>query len=260
MIGKSRMDGRALPNHNGAAIMLLPGDAFFWKCLTGYFKISHSDPPMPLYEKPPSQLKRLPEAWYRGRAWVHWTMTVDRRQRGWLDDSMHRFVRELLLHVCHRHRLICAGYCLMPDHAHFLWMGLSDISDQLEAAEFFRRSWNVSLRERGAQLHRQAFDHVLNETERNPGAFENVLIYIFKNPERAKLVDSWNEWPFLGAVAVGYPDFDPREFKGWYERFWIVHNKETRTMKGERDGCAIPAGKTSMIESSRYERANSPQP
>ena len=79
----------------------------------------------------PDHLPRLDPSSYRGTAWVHWTMTMHDRARGWLDDSMHRQVRELLLHTSSRYFLHCAGYCLMPDHAHFLWMGLWDGSDQL---------------------------------------------------------------------------------------------------------------------------------
>jgi len=186
---------------------------------------------MPLRDEPPDQLKRLPTAWYRGNAWVHWTMTIDQRQKGWLDESMHQQVRELLLHVTHRYDLICAGYCLMPDHAHFLWMGLDEGSDQLQACEFFRRAWNVCLKERGVRLQRQAYDHVLLENERDPQAFEDTVIYILKNALRAKLVSEWPDWPYLGAIAAGYPDFDPRRKEGWWARFWQIHNKETSIRK-----------------------------
>ena len=186
---------------------------------------------MPLREEPPDELKRLPAAWYRGHAWVHWTMTIDGRKRGWLDETMHFRVRELLIHICHRYSLICAGYCLMPDHGHFLFMGTSAESDQVAAVEFFRRGWNRLLREREMKLQRQAFDHVLVETERNPQAFEDVLLYILKNPERAALVGAWEEWMFLGTVIAGYPDVDPREKDGWWARFWTIHNKETMRNK-----------------------------
>ena len=189
---------------------------------------------MPLRDEPPDELKRLPAAWYQGHAWVHWTMTIQGRKRGWLDATMHSQVRELMLHTCHRHELICAGYCLMPDHAHFLFMGISETADQIQAMEFFRRAWNRLLRDRGVELQRQAHDHVLVESERNPQAFEDVVLYILNNPVRASLVEEREEWPYLGAVAAGYPDLDPREWKGWWSRFWSIHNKETTANKNER--------------------------
>jgi len=36
---------------------------------------------------------------YRGFASVHWTMTVDHRRTGWLDERFHLQLRELLLHT-----------------------------------------------------------------------------------------------------------------------------------------------------------------
>lgn len=188
---------------------------------------------MPLHDKPPSELKRLSSSCYGGRAWVHWTMTISKRQRGWLNDVMHRDVRELLLNTAHRHGIICGAYCLMPDHAHFLFMGVREEVDQLRAVEFFRRAWNVLLRKVGAELQKQGYDHVLVETERNPEALEDTSIYILKNPERAKLVKAWQDWSYSGAIAVGYPDFEPRAGKGWWERFWLVYNKETTIGRGD---------------------------
>jgi len=145
---------------------------------------------------------------------------------------MHQGIRELLLHTCHRHQLVCPAYCLMPDHAHFLLMGVSDDADQVAASEFFRRAWNRLLKKHGFELQRQAYDHVLVESERNPQAFEDVVVYIFNNPLRARLVEeSWVEWGYLGVLVPGYPDLDPREREGWWSKFWTIHNKETTARK-----------------------------
>jgi putative transposase len=113
---------------------------------------------MPLSDEPPDYLRRLPEGWYTGHAWVHWSMTIDDRKQGWLDEVMHGRVRELLVHAAVRHGLVCPAYCLMPDHAHFLWMGTAATSDQRQAAVFFRRYWNRELRPRGVSLQKQAHD------------------------------------------------------------------------------------------------------
>jgi REP element-mobilizing transposase RayT len=181
-------------------------------------------------EAPHDYLRRLPKGWYTGRAWVHWSMTIEGRKQGWLDNSFHARTREILLHTASRHHLVCPAYCLMPDHAHFLWMGIAQDSDLLAAAAFFRRHLNQALRESNVCFQKQAYDHVLNEDERNPDAFEDTVIYILKNPERAGLVEAWRDWPHLGASAVGYPDTDPRG-KDWRERFWKIHHKEVGRFK-----------------------------
>ena len=180
--------------------------------------------------KQPGHLPRLPAAEYRGTAWVHWTMTMRDRACGWLDERMHAQLRELLLHTMTRYFLQCPGYCLMPDHAHFLWMGLGEGSDQLRAARFFRKHWNASLAERGVRLQPQAYDHVLRENERRPDAFEDTVIYIFRNPERAGLVADRADWPYHGSIVPGYPDL-PQGGSFW-PTFWKIHNRERTRYQG----------------------------
>jgi REP element-mobilizing transposase RayT len=168
------------------------------------------------------RLRRLDAAHYRGRSYVHWSMTVDQRATDWLDALHHARLREWLAHALGRHALVCPAYCAMPDHAHFLWVGWSDASDQRKAAALLRAAWNRELRCRGCALQRQAHDHVLREEERERGAFTAVAAYVFENPVRAGLVEQWRDYPFLGALVPGYPELDPRAEDFW-ERFWRIY-------------------------------------
>lgn len=182
----------------------------------------------PWKPRPPStaaraRLPRLDPAAYRGLACVHWSMTLENRATGWLDAAHHASVRELLLHTCHRYALACPAYCLMPDHGHFLWLGLSDTSDQGLAAAWFRRRWNALLSPAFA-LQRQAHDHVLRDAERTHDAFPKIATYIFQNPERARLVAAWRDWPHLGAILPGVFPLNPRT-PDFRERFWREHHR-----------------------------------
>lgn len=170
-----------------------------------------------------ARLPRLHPESYRGLSPVHWTMTIENRATGWLDVTHHAALRELLLHTCHRYALACPAYCLMPDHGHFLWQGLADDSDQRLAAAWFRRQWNALLSP-AFTLQRQAHDHVLREPERTHDAFPKIAGYIFQNPERARLVTSWRDWPHLGAILPGVHPLDPRAPDYW-ERFWREHHR-----------------------------------
>ncbi|WAC18993.1 hypothetical protein OVA24_17325 [Luteolibacter sp. SL250] len=140
-----------------------------------------------------------------------------------------------MIHVCTRYHLICPAYCLMPDHGHFLLVGLADSSDQRNGMKLFRKHWNHLLSATGHELQRQAYEHVLDENERNPDAFEDTMLYILNNPVSAGLVGDWREWEHLGAIAAGYPEFDPRggSLSGFRERFWKVHHKERRKWQGD---------------------------
>lgn len=183
---------------------------------------------------PHDYLRRLATGSYQGMAAVHWSMTVSKRKTGWLDAAHHAAVRELLLHTLARYRLACPAYCLMPDHGHFLWLGISPLADQRKAAAFLRRHWNLRLRDKGCELQMQGYDHVLREEERKRGAFADVATYIMENPVRAGLADDWRAYPHSGAVVVGRPDFDPRA-KDFWERFWRHWNALVETANGTAD-------------------------
>ncbi len=179
---------------------------------------------------------------YQAFAVVHWNMNVVPPVTGWLDERFHHDFRELVLHACARERLFCAAYCLMPDHLHLVWMGLSLQSDQLNGMKFLRTQLNRllagSLLENRAvdsrprprtrppwELQPQAHDRVLREEERRQHTFANVCFYILANPVRAGLVKREQEWPFSGAVVPGCPDMYPFQ-DGFWELFWKLYYKQ----------------------------------
>lgn len=167
------------------------------------------------------RLPRLAPEYYRGTAWVHWVMTLEHRATGWLDALHHARLREALLHALARHRAACPVYCLMPDHAHFLWLGLEATSDQRLVARSFRAAWSELLGEHRRTLHRQPFEHVLREHERERGAVQAAAHYILENPVRAGLADDWCDYPFSGCVVPGFFRLDPRDETFW-ERLWRI--------------------------------------
>jgi len=99
----------------------------------------------------------------------------------------------------------------MPDHLHFVWMGLENGSNQLNAMKYFRKRFNLVLEEQGVQLQDQSYDHVLRDDERQPEGFREICEYIARNPERAELIapDQFASYPFSGCVVPGYPELKP---------------------------------------------------
>jgi REP element-mobilizing transposase RayT len=152
-------------------------------------------------------LKRLPAEYYRGDAIVHWNLTIRDRKVGWLSSLFYYRFRELLTHTAFRYEIACPIFCLMPDHFHMLWMGLSRSSDQLLAMRYFRTVTNESLKRLGYELQDQAYDHVLRADERYESGFREIVDYIARNPERAQLVgvDQFASYKFTGCLVPGYP-------------------------------------------------------
>src|SRR5271157_1254675 len=83
-------------------------------------------------------LPRLSREHYQGDAVVHWTLTMFDKATGWLTPARRGQFRELMLHAAAREGLLCPAYCLMPDHLHFVWMGLRHDTDQRNGVKFLR--------------------------------------------------------------------------------------------------------------------------
>ena len=167
-----------------------------------------------------AQLPRLPPQFYRGHAYVFWTYTLEKRATGWLDKDFHRDFRELLLHTQSRYQLSCPIYICMPDHFHFIWIGLSESSDQLLASKFLRKLLNERLAP--LRLQRQPHDHVLREDERVRDVFADTVRYIRLNPQRAGLIAEEATWPYAGAIIPGYPELYFGTDRFW-PTFWKCH-------------------------------------
>src|SRR5437667_9837852 len=128
-------------------------------------------------------LPRLRREFYQADAVVFWTMPISHRRQDWLDDRFHAAFREMMLHTAAREGLLCPAYCLMPDHIHFVWMGLRRNSDQRNGMAFLRTYLEPLLAP--AKFQPQAYDHVLREEERKRNAFAQVCFYDLANPVRA---------------------------------------------------------------------------
>ena len=180
------------------------------------------------------RLKRLPPEYYRGLAWVHWTLTIEDRKCGWLDTRFFYKFREILAHVMFRDRLACPLFCLMPEHFHLLWCGLTRSSDQLLAIKHLRTDTNDCLKRIGYALQRQSYDHVLKEEELERGAIQALVDYIARNPERRELVaqDGFASYPFTSCLLPGYPQLRLFQPDSW-DRVWrtIAYLKRTECFR-----------------------------
>jgi putative transposase len=168
----------------------------------------------------PKYLPRLHPTAYQSDAVVHWTLTTFDRGAGWLTQSFHLEFRELMLHAQTRERLVCPIYVLMPDHIHFVWMGLEKESDQKKAIPFLR-TYLEPLMAPG-RFQPQAHDRVLRTEDRKRNAFARVCDYVRLNPFRANLVAEGGRWDYMGSIVPGYPKLNPAEDQFW-ERFWKIY-------------------------------------
>ena len=159
-------------------------------------------------------LPRLRPEHYQADAVVFWTLPIAHRATGWLNDTFLAAFREIMLHAAAREGLLCPAYCLMPDHQHFVWMGLRARSDQRKAIRFLRTYLAPHLLP--ARFQHQPYDHVLTAAERHADHFGLACTdYVLLNPFRANRVTAPREWRYSGALIPGYPKVDPFELGYW---------------------------------------------
>lgn len=153
---------------------------------------------------------------------MFWTLTIFDRAKGWLTPAFHEQFKQMMFHAAAREGLLCPVYCLMPDHIHFVWMGLRLDSDQRNGMAFLRTHLEPKLAP--ARFQPQAHDEVLREENRKRNAFAKTCFYIRANPVRAGLVAETEIWPFAGCIVPGYPRLDPGQEDFW-PKFWNIYTK-----------------------------------
>jgi hypothetical protein len=170
-------------------------------------------------------LKRLPAAYYRGNAYVHWILTIEGRKTGWLIPTFYYKFREILTHATFRYGFCCPIYCCMPDHFHLLWIGISASCDQRLGMRYFRKQLNSVLAKLDTLLQLQPYDHVLREEQRERGAFEAAAEYIARNPERRGLVpqDGYATYRYTDCLMPGCPELKLFD-SGYWDRMWRVYS------------------------------------
>ena len=193
-------------------------------------------------------LPRLPREYYEGDAVVFWTLTTFDRAKGWLTPSLHQRFQNLMLHAAARESLACPIYCLMPDHLHFVWMGLRLDSDQVNGMAFLRTYLEPELSP--VKFQPQSQDEVLREEQRKRNSFTKVCFYISANPVRAKLISETETWPFTGCMVPGYPKLNPIEDDFW-PKFWRIFAKLRQPDTGNIVRPPIDRGKNEVRDSSR---------
>jgi putative transposase len=129
--------------------------------------------------------------------------TADKRQ--WLKvDSLAKVVRDEILRIHLDHPVL--GFCLMPDHVHLLLCNSTVPVGKIMNLLKGRTSHRIRKTHPTLQVWQRGYwDHIVRRQE----GLYTVLQYIFQNPVRAGLVESWWEYQWLGSPMLGPvgPDF-----------------------------------------------------
>jgi putative transposase len=127
------------------------------------------------------------------------TFCCDARRRIFVDTAVVDLVLEQILRAASDERFAVVAYCFMPDHAHLLIEGQSDVSDCLRfiARAKQRSAFHYGRADQGRLWQRYGYEHVLRSDEDT----RKVARYIFENPLRARFVCRPEDYRFMGSCV-----------------------------------------------------------
>ena len=151
--------------------------------------------------KPVPRLKEFP---YTGLRHYSLTICTQHRKRVFVNREAVDLVLLRLVQTATRYQFAIIAYCFMPDHLHLLVEGTADDSSVQEFVRVFKQCssyhWKSSF---GHVLwQRSYFEHVLRDGESPVKAAR----YLLANPLRARMVESAEDYPFLGSMTMAVRD------------------------------------------------------
>ena len=106
-------------------------------------------------------------------------------------------IREKLFDHCRRRNSVASLYCFMPDHLHVIVWGQSDEAMPKAAMDGFKIGSGIWLRRHSPGFRWQTDYH--DRIIRDHAEWCHKVRYILNNPVRAGLVNSFEDYPFLGS-------------------------------------------------------------
>jgi len=141
---------------------------------------------------------RLPAYEYIGKKCFFITMCCHKRAPLFTDKSW-GWLLEVLRTESTLFGFVIDAYCAMPDHLHFLALGITPTSNLLKFVQSFKQKTTYRhSRMAGAILWQNNFyDHILRSNEEP----ERVAAYIWLNPVRKGFCKEFQEYPFSGSFS-----------------------------------------------------------
>jgi putative transposase len=142
---------------------------------------------------------RLDPEEYLGEKWFFITMCCGHRKPVFLTKKDGGWIVAILRAEAATHQFLVDAFCVMPDHLHFLALGMAPASNLLAFAKSFKQKTAYSYQKKhGLKLWQKNFyDHILRPNE-SPA---HVAAYIWMNPVRKGLCKNFEEYPFSGSFT-----------------------------------------------------------
>jgi putative transposase len=146
---------------------------------------------------------RLPRQHYVGQRRYFVTILCADRKPLLAERHSAELVIRTLRECAQHHNFAIYSFCAMPDHLHFLAIGMNPACNLLNFVMHFKRTCTVAYREhRAGMLWRKKFyDYILRDHDENG----SVADYIRMNPVRAGLCSQASNYEFSGSFVSDWP-------------------------------------------------------
>ena len=153
---------------------------------------------------PYKPVPRLKEFSYTGLRRYSLTICVRDRKRVFVSSKAVDPVLLQLVQTSNRYQFAIIAYCFMPDHLHLLVEATADDSNLAEFVRVFKQCSSYHWKTVFGHLlwQRSYFEHVLRDDESPVKAAR----YILGNPLRAAIVETVEDYPFLGSMTMTVRD------------------------------------------------------
>lgn len=155
---------------------------------------------MPIREKK----HRLSKECYRGEVSVSFTFCINDRVQTFGDGDIVKIFTDILADTAKRAHCIVPVFCFMPDHQHAIFSGTAPEADLWQAAVSYKQKtgyWLLKHRP-SVSWQKDFFDHIIRSDE----SLATHVRYILDNPVRRSFVQSWEEYPYKGAIGCRLED------------------------------------------------------
>ena len=142
---------------------------------------------------------RLPLEEYCGEKWYFVTLCSEKRAPILVDPRIAKWLIETLRRESEVQGFLTDAYCLMPDHLHFLAVGVTPSSNFLRFVKSFKQKTAYRyLQKTGSRLwQRNYYDHILRSGEEPT----RVAAYIWLNPVRKGICKDFEKYPYSGSFS-----------------------------------------------------------
>jgi REP element-mobilizing transposase RayT len=145
----------------------------------------------------PNRPPRAPGFSYVGFHHYFVTICTAHRSACFTEPEAARWLAGQILRLFKPQAFAVVAFCVMPDHAHLLLEGLSEVADLRAAIHALKLRTGHAWKQRtGHRLWQEGFhDYVLRDQDSVPA----LVRYILENPVRAGLVEDAAQYPHVGS-------------------------------------------------------------